>query len=108
MIDGGTQLPATTGINGVIRDFHRRQWDHHRPRICHHGDIRDSQRFPAWLSSGNIGILWSSADCGNDFIQGDVTGGAAPSRRPLSCSWEARALIAGSLFARRSAAQARS
>jgi hypothetical protein len=55
-------------------------------------------------STGSIGILWSSADCGNDFIQGTTT----PEPSSFALLLGGAMLIAGSVFARRSAARSRS
>jgi hypothetical protein len=58
-------------------------------------------------STGTIGILWSSADCGNDFIQGTV-GTSTPEPSSFALLLGGAMLIAGSVFARRSAARSRS
>jgi hypothetical protein len=58
-------------------------------------------------NTGSIGILWSSADCGNDFIQGTV-GTSTPEPSSFALLLGGAMLIAGSIFARRSAARSRS
>jgi hypothetical protein len=65
-----------------------------------------SSAFTNWVNSGQIGILWSSADCGNDYIQGDIsTGVPEPSSFLLMLSGVA--LVAISSVARQSAAKLR-
>jgi hypothetical protein len=54
----------------------------------------------SFIGSGQVGILWSSADCGNDYIQGDISTGT-----PEPASWilllSGAALIAAVIAARR-------
>jgi hypothetical protein len=107
MIDGGTQLPATTGINGVTVTSTGDNGTNTgtNPGALYAITVKFAipSGSPAWLSSSNIGILWSSADCGNDFIQG-----AVPEPSSFALLLGGAMLIAGSVFARRSAARSRS
>jgi hypothetical protein len=54
--------------------------------------------------SGNVGLLWSSADCGNDFIQGDIsTGTSTPEPSSFILLLSGGTLVAFSAFARQRA-----
>jgi len=54
--------------------------------------------------SGNVGLLWSSADCGNDFIQGDIsTGTSTPEPSSFILLLSGGTLVGLSAFARRRA-----
>jgi hypothetical protein len=65
-----------------------------------------ASNFTSWANSGQIGILWSSTDCGNDFIQGDVNMGV-PEPTSFALLLTGAALIAVSAFARHSTAKSR-
>lgn len=58
--------------------------------------------------SGKVGLLWSSADCGNDYIQGDITTGT-PTPEPSSfiLLLSGGGLVALSAFARKRATKGR-
>jgi hypothetical protein len=96
LITAGTDIAAGSGVNGA--NFGDGTFNA-SCAITLSFAAPSASTFTSWANSGQVGILWSSADCGNDFVQGGVdTGVPEPSSFALLLS--GAALVAVSVIAR--------